>query len=938
MAVAFGAVIPPGFLSQSYPPPLLPKPGKDNVRLQKLVKRSAKKKVSPQALQSIALFRSNLSPVDEADLEHSDHSTPPKTPEYGFRGVQQATRFTSRALYQHVASPYPQRAAYGRAGRFSPQPLAFPSYHQHGTAPSLYSRESQAPVLSSKPEAPIVSQPMSSMPQPRAPPPEIKTPAFSVFSEDHASLRPNVAPPVKPKPMSPNPTFHPAPAQALIRPLTVLTPFVKPKSPRPTFKATEPSRSPKPMFDVPQIRLYTASTSYYDTSRTPPVYDTAALTAIGSTITESQQEPTYEARRRTQETQQTSVSISEPRGKTPTSELRQETGKVQTKAVTQQTSISVSEPRGKTPTSELKRETAKVQTNAVVAPSIEIRTATPTSEMRVKTPTHELQSSRILAGRPRTPVSRAATPAFEVSRTNPLLFAVSPVVMEPERTSITKSSPAVQRMPETILNGDVQKESSAKRPQQMITKSKSEPDLTRWAAQVDPQRPKTPTAELKPAVTSFGYQRPKTPTYEGNRLLCSSPAFKRPRTPTYGTYTPGGSAAAFQRSKTPTPVAPKTKSSYRGLTPAEYAAYGGIKTYSPAFGITVSQAETREELTESRKSKTTRDLRVEEETAKADIKVRENNASAIPTMPVIVVSQTPSVETSKQEEPIVPEKQEPMEFQETPKAKPLLSEQIAPIQQNEVMSKPYPPDKDPLEAVRKLLGKDKLLASKPQEQAKGEVTVKSGDTTKAEVVKVSVATPVAATKNKHQDKEKASSVEINVEKKSDEALKSFKKPVALKSKMSGWSRLKKHMVVEQEEPSFPQPGSQKETTGQDQNQEGSAAGPGQGSTPKATKLWDAVLFQMFSSKENIMHQIELNKRDVQKTEEKTDEAKEIPSFAYKLPILLFSPKFDAKKLREAASRPLTKISTVFEMGLIGRKVKDEDPKDFNRTAKGFSTA
>lgn len=72
-----------GLLSQQYPPPLHPKPGKENVRLQKLLKKTAKKKAATQALQPSVPFRSSLSPVNEAspDLEHSDHSTPPKTPE-----------------------------------------------------------------------------------------------------------------------------------------------------------------------------------------------------------------------------------------------------------------------------------------------------------------------------------------------------------------------------------------------------------------------------------------------------------------------------------------------------------------------------------------------------------------------------------------------------------------------------------------------------------------------------------------------------------------------------------------------------------------------------------------------------------------------------------------------------------------------------------------
>nr|XP_057931640.1 mucin-2 [Doryrhamphus excisus] len=919
MAVAFGAVIPPGLLSQPYPPPLLPKPGKDNVRLQKLLKRSAKKKASPQVSQSTAPFRSSLSPVNEAspDLEHSDHSTPPKTPESGFYGVQQAARFTARPLYQHVASPYPQRAAYARAGRFSPQPFAYPPYSQHGAVASLYSREQPAPPVPSqmappfRPLMPTISQPT----QMRAPPSEVKT--FSLLSEDPASLRPTLAPPIKPKPVSPNPTLHPAPpTQALIRPLTVLTPFVKPKSPRPTFKATERSRSPKPMFDVPQIRLYTASTSYYETSRTPPVYDTTALTAIGSTVTESPQVPTSEARR----------------------------GVVQ---ATQHLLVSVSKPQRKSPTLEMKTETSKVESNVFAAPIVEIKRATPTSETRVKTPTLEFQSPKVLTGRPRTPASRTATPVFEVSRPNPLLFAVSPVLMESERTATTRRSPGLQKPPEALLNGDLQKDALANRSPQMITKSKSEPDLTNRTIldEQSPQRPKTPTSELNPAVASLGYQRPKTPTYEANHLLSLSASFKRPRTPTYGMSAPRESAGTFPRSKTPTP---KTKSGYRGLTPAEYAAHGGIKTHSPAFGITVSQTPTHHEPSATKKDSAeiktpTEEPSAKEEPPKDDVHVGEPKSSTIPTIPIIVVSQTPensAATCNKQVEAIVPPKvpEKRMEIQEAPKAKPSPSDQSSPVQQKVDLPKPAKAkatttDKDPLKAVRTLLGKDKVLTSKHQEE-------ESGDTTKVEKAKVSTAPPAEATKSKDQDKKSETSVGPKAEKTRDEAPKNLQKPKSLKPKLSGWSRLKKHMVVEQEEPSFPQSGSQTETTGQDQNQNQgvSAAGEGQGGAPKATKMWDAVLFQMFSSKDNIMQQIELNKRDENKTEEKTDEVKDVPSFAYRLPVLLFSPRFDAKKLKEAASRPLTKISSVFEMGLIGRKAKDEEPKDFNRTAKGFSTA
>ncbi|KAM9816367.1 proteoglycan 4 isoform X1 [Syngnathus typhle] len=858
MALAYSTAIPPGFFPVQYPPPLLPKPRKDNARLQKVLKRSAKKKTCPQASQAAGPFRSSLSPVNEAspDLERSERSTPPKTPEapYAFYASHQSNRFAARPLYQHVASPYPQRTAFSRAARFSPQP-------QHGAG--------AAPLPPTVPVQPIPSA---------VPPPELTPPDSSLFPK---TPRLAVAPPTKPKPASPNPTWYPAEgAQALIRPLTVLTQFVKPKSPRPTFKATEPSKSPKSMFEVPQIRLYTASTSYYETSRTPPVYDTVALTAIGGT-TESNQE----------------ASLAWQWSESPDLLVN-------------------AEPQAKIPNAPVRRETAKVEINAAAAPSIEIRRATPTPETRTKTPTPEMHSPRCLTERPRTPAKRAATPVFEVSRPNPLLFAVSPMMMESERS---KTPQMRAKTPEIYASAtEPYGEAQASCPQTM-TKSKSESDLTR----------RTPTAELTSAVTTFGYQRPVTPTYEGSRLLISSPAFKRPRTPTYGTSPHSG---GFQRSKTPTLVGPKSKSAYRGLMPGEYAAYGGIKTHTPAFGITGAQDARHEEAAATQRKTPNRELMEAKEPPKAEV-------SAPPTTPMIVVSQTPktSAVTPKAEArmipPPLPENQE--QIQKTANITPPTSDNRTPVHPKMDMPKPqiakqapHTPEKDPLKAVRKLLGKDKVQASKHQAQAKVE-----------ESVKVSEVEKVKATSSPSQDKDNKVGTLAGEDKKADESPQTTQKPKALKSKLSGWSRLKKHMVVEQEEPSFPQ----NQGVGQDQSQGVHTAGA---TPPNATKLWDAVLFQMFSSKENIMHQIELKKKEEEqqqqtteeeKKEDKKTQAKEIPSFAHRLPILLFRPKFDAKKLKEAASRPLTKFSTVFEMGLIARKAKDEEPKDFNRTARGFSS-
>lgn len=892
MALAYSAVTQLGLFSQQYPPPLLPKPRKDNVRLQKLLKRNAKKKTSAQGSQSATHFRSSLSPVDEAspDLEHSDLSTPPKTPETQFRlyNPQQPPRITVRPLYQHVASPYPHRANYEKTNIFSFQTMAIPSCSQNVSAvstdlgPQLETFRISAPDFPGKTVQGVemkkaIVDVYSLMP----------TASDAAAETKHASLGVSTSPAMGVK--------------GLTCPLTVLTPLVKPKSPRPTFKATEPSRFPKPMFDVPQIRMYTASTSFYESSKISPVYDSSGLTAIGSVT--SSKTPT-------QVKQESTLLLGQDNQKNPFSERKVGTTEI--------------------------RDKSHADTKRIPSP-LEIKPRTSSSEFQV-----------FRTERPKTPakhITRAVTPVFEISRPNPLLFAVSPAMVEVERAKtshIVTQTVAEFKFNEAELNGDIHSDMKPVATPIHQSLTKSEPDLT---------------GALKPATPADSQRsRSQTPSSEAARLMTTSPGYKRPKTPTYTTSSV--SPVAFQKPKTPTEDNQKSKCGYRGLTPAEYAAHGGIKTHFPAFGISTSQVQVDDSTTEEPKESQIagEELQMEvqpmgkmstfKELLRDNIHLKDDIVVAKQLVPAIVITQETTKEVQAQEK---------MHFHkatENPAQSVKSSTQVETLPPNVTKAMVKTPhiehflaksnEQDHLNAVQK--AKYHEETTEPSlKKTTHEVPESSVDlSVNSAVVQLSgsnVKEPTTVNKSAAEQKSKNESLPN---------LSSTQKSMGMKSKVSGWSRLKKHMVVEQEEPKFPETDSNTEANEQSQggkDQTGENSGnkatvqETQRNVPaKATKMWDAVLFQMFATEENIMHQIELSQSETEPKQVTKDEnnIKEIPSFVYKLPVLLFSPKFDAKKLKEAASRPVTKISTVFEMALIGRKGRDEEPKDFNRTAQGFA--
>ncbi|KAG8438159.1 hypothetical protein GDO86_008739 [Hymenochirus boettgeri] len=151
-------------------------------------------------------------------------------------------------------------------------------------------------------------------------------------------------------------------------------------------------------------------------------------------------------------------------------------------------------------------------------------------------------------------------------------------------------------------------------------------------------------------------------------------------------------------------------------------------------------------------------------------------------------------------------------------------------------------------------------------------------------------------------------------------LKNPEKPRPLKKKPGGgWARLVKHLIVEPEEPKPFEQQQTGEKVEKGSGDGGTTAEPTQQSRSfKANNMWDALLYRMASST---------------KAPEKpgTEATPYLPFLRSRLPLLLHRPRFDARKLKEAASRPLRRVTAFF-----CKKIDNKPAKTFNRTASGWS--
>ncbi|XP_070818020.1 uncharacterized protein [Chaetodon trifascialis] len=388
-------------LSQQYPPPLLPKPGKDNARLQKLKKKRAKKKGSLS--QTPVPFRSCLSPVNEAstDLEHSDQSSPPRTPDSVYIADPPVSSFPFGSLSDHSASafPHPWSSPYSQTGSFPPQSCIAQIRTSEEQVAPLYEcssflfddvTPSMMPPSASPPPSP-------SQPAPAPPLPSVFN--LNMTPDSHGSV--TTVPPVAVSQSSTKISTH----------SLTLSPAAPSCAPGPT---------PSQVADLPPVPLLLSVSN----TKTQPFIPSQRETNTVLKGNPQSQALSWTAR----PTSNGNLAPSQMSPEITASKISLVDAVKETRPDTAQTRIYTS----KATFYEISKPPS-IQDLTVINPTYQgaplsaaYREKTAVSEVKTD---QKLSVSRSQCGRPKTPSctpARVFTPCFEISKPNPLLFAASP--------------------------------------------------------------------------------------------------------------------------------------------------------------------------------------------------------------------------------------------------------------------------------------------------------------------------------------------------------------------------------------------------------------------------------------------------------------------------------------------------------------------------------
>uniref|UniRef100_A0A096LX37 Proline rich 33 n=1 Tax=Poecilia formosa TaxID=48698 RepID=A0A096LX37_POEFO len=1040
-------------LSQQYPPPLLPKPGKDNARLQKLKKKRAKKKGSLS--QTPIPFRSCLSPVNEAstDLEHSDQCSPPRTPESLYVADSSVSGYPFGSFYDHSvpAFPHPQSSLNGQTNSFHPashpagfrtsQPQVAPLYcspkisthsltlstgaansgidptpsHVAGLSPaplplSVSNTHTQPFIPSQRETNTNIKDAFQRQTLTRANIASIGNSALRLMSSEKASVpsvnadqelsspwiqsaRPSplaytpaqISTPIfetsKPNPLTStvNPTFNSfQDLQALVikkealrdnsaipvRP--TVTQFINPNTDQvaeskasslpkvPSFLSVPNNLSPTPLISVQGSQSPSPGFSTY---RPPVVEARKSLTSLLETqmslaSSKPKSRSTYYGLtpglaqktilQSTSDASTTKASYSEASIPIP------KAGEPDKTCIAVSNVTNINEQLGKMEINPTKVNPSllnniNVQPGATFIPNpADCETKAfpnPKAQVQSKFPESQVIKSRAISGKESTElvseIQLSTTPAntehtHEKMPKEPLIPTRGLMLPhEPVTASVCPASPSSKNKNSptpamtaqmSIASGqietnifDLSENTQLVKPNQMslpvntsqqFSKANQLPTISQTnAPNENPQSSTNPS----PTTTNQPKHSPNTP---------------------FQNITPNSVLQQHEKSVKESILKPETENtktnqfSNRVETLSSLISKTNMASDSVLNSAPILKAKPSIQLVESRPSSA----------------VAESKPSLVkpaPSKPLANSIQASShlnnekpVENASLEQPAADTVMKPSIVKDAV----IDSATPASLPQASVSVKAPSPNRgtSPSSQLKTgLKGKDILKAiSTPKETPAVESFTKS-----------TTSTASSATEKKSEVEGTSSS---STEQKPTQKLK------GLKGKLSGWTRLKKHMVVEPEEPKFPDPvdnplvtpiGSDGITDNmmdmppadQDMNQEVMQNKEG----PKALKMWDALLFQMFSTKEKIMHQINSNKKDSDTKKASKDDQAALPSFVNRLPVLLYSPRFNARKLKEAAEKPLNKIAAAFEIGLIKRKSQEEERKDFNRTAKGF---